>query len=157
VVIYRGIKFNKIKVYKWFFFIYTKGEFRGVIMVALELFWTFFIGTWIVMRSVVTPLHIRGKTPTHFLRKRTNKDIHHIHLGFFFLLVAILVFLIQGVGYSGIALSAISLSFIADEIFLMPKPGTKEALYFGNKGLVLSVISHVIIGLLASVIIVFYF
>jgi len=149
-------------------------------MVALELFWTFFVGTGVVMRAMVAPLHNREKTLTLHLRRKTNRDIHHIHFGFFFLAIAICVFIIRGVGFSGVALSAIGLSLIADEVFLIPKikpkkkgiipgilcflscimipkPGNNENLYFKKNAFILSVIAHIIIGVFASIIIVFYF
>jgi hypothetical protein len=127
-------------------------------MVALEIFWTYFIGTMVVMRTLARPFHIRGKTITHHIRRKTNKEIHHFHFGFFFLAFALILIFVKGqITNSVIASAAIGFSLMADELFLLRKISRDHKHYFEKKGLVLSIIAHLIIGTIASILIVYHF
>lgn len=116
----------------------------------IEQFWFYFLGTGIVTRILVPPLHFRNKTPTNFVRRKTKKEIHHFHFGLLFAIAAMLLIVINGLNKPILFLGAIGLSFIADELFIM-KDFSK---YFTRKGIFLSVLGHLVIGVIITLLLV---
>ena len=105
------------------------------------------------MRTLVPPLHFRNKTPTNFIRRKTQKEIHHFHFGLIFAIAALLLIAINGLNKPILFFGAIGLSFIADELFIM-KDFSK---YFTRKGLMLSILGHLVIGVIITMILVWIY
>ncbi|MBR9703984.1 hypothetical protein GOV12_01125 [Candidatus Pacearchaeota archaeon] len=112
----------------------------------IGLFWIYFIGTAIVMRTITPPFHFKNKTITQQLRKRTGKNIHHLHIGFIFAIIAGFLIIIKGLNRPLLFFAAMALSFIADEIFIM----SDFSDYFKKEGLLMSILGHVTIGFIAT-------
>ena len=111
-------------------------------------FWLYFLGTGIVMRILTPPFHFRNKTITHYIRKKTNKDIHHLHFGLLFAIAAILLMFFNGLNKPLLFFGAMGLSLIADEIFFVKNFSN----YFSKKGFLLSIVGHLIIGIIITII-----
>ena len=118
------------------------------------LFWIFFIATGFIIRILTNLTHNPRKYPytknlTGYLRKLTKKEIHHIHLGFLLFLITLLLILISGFNKINIILGAISLSLIADQII----PYLNSLInYFEKKGIISSILAHVIIGIIVTLV-----
>jgi hypothetical protein len=120
----------------------------------IEQFWFYFLGTGIVTRILTPPLHFRNKTPTHFVRKKTQKEFHHFHLGLIFAIVAIVfVFLKGGINNPLLFFAAMGMSFVADELFIVKNFSE----YFTKKGLFLSVMGHLVVGIMITILLVLAF
>jgi len=119
----------------------------------IEQFWFYFLGTGIVTRILTPPLHFRNKTPTNFVRRKTQKEIHHFHFGLLFAIAAILLIALHGLNKPILFFGAIGLSFIADELFIIKDFSE----YFTKKGLLLSVIGHLVIGVIITLLLVLAF
>jgi hypothetical protein len=118
----------------------------------IVLFWIFFIATGFFVRILTHLTHNNRKYPytrnlTGYLRKLTKKDIHHIHLGFLLFLITLLLIFIFGANSFNIILSAISLSLIADQIIPYLNSSVK---YFEKKGILSSILAHIILGLIVT-------
>ena len=116
-------------------------------------FWLYFLGTGVVMRILTPPFHFRKKTITHYLREKTKKEIHHLHFGLLFAIMALMLIFAKGLTQPLLFFAAMAMSFIADEVFLI-KDFTE---YFSKKGLMLSVVGHVLIGLAMTAILIIMF
>jgi len=119
----------------------------------IEQFWLYFLGTGVVIRTLTPPLHFRNKTPTNFIRRKTQKEIHHFHFGLIFAIAALLLIAINGLNKPILFFGAIGLSFIADELFIV-KDFSK---YFTRKGLMLSILGHLIIGVIITLLLVWVY
>lgn len=116
-------------------------------------FWLYFLGTGLIMRAITPPLHFRNKTPTHYLRRKTKKNIHHLHIGFLFAIAAFFLVMINGINKPLLFFGAMALSLIADEIFIV----SDFSEYFGKKGFFLSVLGHMIIGIIMTLILIWVY
>jgi len=116
----------------------------------IQQFWLYFLGTGIVMRILTPPLHFRNKTPTNFVRRKTQKEIHHFHFGLIFAIAAMLLVAINGLNKPILFFGAIGLSFIADELFIV-KDFSK---YFTRNGIFLSILGHLLIGAIITLLLV---
>lgn len=112
----------------------------------IGLFWFFFLGTGVVIRAITPPFHFKNKSITHHIRRKTGKNIHHLHIGFIFAIIAGLLILIEGLNKPLLFFLAMALSFIADEIFI----SSDFSDYFKKKGLFMSILGHFIIGVIAT-------
>ena len=123
----------------------------------ISLFITFLFATLIFTRILAYVFHDsknygtkreKSKTLTFVLRRKTNYDIHHIHIGF--ILLIFITFLISIKGFTQFAEIglAISLSLIADQIFPLLKFGN----YFSRKMITVSITLHSLISLLYLII-----
>jgi len=119
----------------------------------IEQFWVYFLGTGIVTRILTPPLHFRNKTPTNLIRRKTKKEIHHFHFGLLFAIAAVLLIALNGLNKPILFFGAIGLSFIADELFIIKDFSE----YFTKKGLFLSVLGHLVIGIIITLILVLAF
>lgn len=116
----------------------------------IEQFWFYFLGTGIITRILTPPFHFRNKTPTHFLRTKTQKNIHHIHIGLVFAIASLFIIILHGLNKPLLFFGAVGLSFIADEIFLMKNFSD----YFSKKGFLLSIVGHLIIGVAITLLLI---
>ena len=89
-----------------------------------------------------------SKTLTAYLRKRTRKDLHHIHIGFGILLVAVPWIIHSGIGRMNIFFLGIGLSLVIDQLL----PFFKFGNYFSKKMLRASIILHLLIAILGIII-----
>jgi hypothetical protein len=124
----------------------------------IEQFWMYFLGTGVVMRLLVPPLHFKNKTPTNFIRRKIQKnsshmEIHHFHFGLLFAVAALLLIAIHGLNKPILLFGAMGLSFIADELFIVKDFSE----YFTKKGLYLSVLGHVLIGVIITLLLVWVY
>lgn len=113
----------------------------------------YFLGTGIVMRMLTPSAHFKNKSLTLFLRSKTQKNIHHFHLGLLLALVALFILFFNGMNKPILFFSAIGLSLIADEMFILHDFST----YFKKKGLVLSILGHVLIGGIITFVYIWFF
>jgi hypothetical protein len=120
----------------------------------ISQFWLYFLGAGIVMRVLTPPLHFKNKTITYFIRKKTKRNIHHIHIGLLFAITAFLLILLKGINNPLLFFAALGLSFIADEIFITGNLGNSQDKYFTKKGFFLSILSHLVIGIIMTLILV---
>jgi hypothetical protein len=90
----------------------------------------------------------KSKTLTGLLRNKTGFDFHHIHFGFLLLLITLIYILILSVDKLSILSLAISLSLIFDQLL----PWLDMGNYFSDKMLAISVIFHMIIALISTII-----
>ncbi|MEM0465154.1 MAG: hypothetical protein QXW97_00435 [Candidatus Pacearchaeota archaeon] len=119
----------------------------------IGLFWFFFLGTGIVVRALTPPLHFRNKTITHKIRSKTGKNIHHLHIGVIFTFLATIVIILHGINKPLLFVAALGLSLIADQIFII----SDFSDYFNKKGLFMSILGHLIVGLIATLFLLLVF
>jgi hypothetical protein len=108
-------------------------------------FLTYFLGTGIIIRLLTPPLHFKNKTITHKIRKKTGINIHHLHIGIVIFTSCLLLLLIKDLNTPILLISSIGLSFMADEVCIYK---TIDEKYFTKEGFKLSIISHIIIGII---------
>lgn len=121
----------------------------------IELFWFFFLGAGLTVRAITPSFHWKNKTPTHFLRKKTNKNIHHIHIGIVLAIVAFFIYLVYGFNKPLLFFAAIGLSMIADQLLIVKDISQYNYFtikYFSKRGLLLSILGHVIVGIIMTLI-----
>ena len=106
------------------------------------------------MRVLTPPFHFKNKTITHYIRKKTKKNIHHLHFGLLFAITALLLILLRGINNPLLFFAAMGLSLIADEIFIFRDVQEK---YFTKKGFFLSILGHFIIGVIMTLILVWVY
>jgi len=120
----------------------------------IKLFLIAFLSTFFIERVLTHVLDgpdvCKPKTPTEFLRKKTGKNIHHIHLGFVMLILAVLIFFVSDAEKTPVVLMAVGLSLIADQIFLLFL--FKDTCYFSKKSIALSAIAHGIVVICAFIV-----
>jgi len=123
----------------------------------IKLFLTSLFLTLIILRVVTHNFHDmenygtrneKSKTLTGLLRNKTGFDFHHIHFGFLLLLITLIYILILSVDKLSILSLAISLSLIFDQLL----PWLDMGNYFSDKMLAISVIFHMIIALISTII-----
>jgi hypothetical protein len=112
----------------------------------IGLFWFFFLATGVVTRALTPSLHFKNRTLTHQIRRKTGKNIHHLHIGFIFAIIVGFLILFRGLNSPLLFFAAVALSFIADEVFIM----SDFSDYFKKKGLFMSILGHLIIGIIAT-------
>ncbi len=117
-------------------------------------FWLYFLGAGLVMRVLTPPYHFKNKTITHYIRKKTKKNIHHLHFGLLFAIAALFLIIFRGINNPLLLMSAFGLSLIADEIFIFKNIQEK---YFTKKGLFLSVLGHLVIGIIITLVLVWVY
>ena len=120
----------------------------------ISQFWLYFLGTGIIMRMIVPPLHSRNKTPTCYVRNKTNRDIHHFHFGVLFAITALLLVLLNGLNKPLLFFGAMGLSLMADELFIIRDISSK---YFTKKGVFLSVLGHILIGIVITLVLIWVY
>jgi len=127
------------------------------------IFWLPFIGTGLVTRAITHAMYDinnhKGKTFTGYLRRLTNREIHHIHIGALILSIVVLMIIMKDMSYpstssvSSIIMGAVGLSLISDQLFFIKNKFPdyfKKGGYFGKKGIALSVLAHIMIGILVT-------
>ncbi len=120
-------------------------------------FWLYFLGVGIVTRVLTPPFHFKNKTLTHYIRKKTKKNIHHLHFGLLFAITAFLLILLRGINNPLLFFAAIGLSLIADEIFVFRDIQKNLESYFTKKSFFLSILGHFIIGIIMTLILVWVY
>lgn len=112
--------------------------------------------TFLIIRSLSHFLHDRqnygtfkenSKTLTRYLRKKTKKDIHHIHIGFILLLISVLLFIFEKVFLFAI-FSGVGTSLVLDQILPLMKLGD----YFGKKMVLAAILLHLIISIIILIV-----
>ncbi len=103
-----------------------------------------FIVTFIITRLLTYSLHDKkdynSNTITEYIRKKSNFEFHHIHIGI--LLLVVLTIFTQFLQINEIIyylLLAISLSLIVDQLF----PLLKICCYFSKYSLIAAVVLHI--------------
>lgn len=127
------------------------------------IFWLPFIATGLVTRVITHAMHdhnnYKGKTFTGYLRRLTNREVHHIHIGALILSIVILMIIMNDIQYpstgsiSSIIMGAVGLSLISDQIFFITNKSSnyfKKGGYFGKKGIAMSVVAHIMMGVLVT-------
>jgi len=117
----------------------------------IKLFLISFLSTFLMVRLLTHlfdgPDVSKPKTPTEFLRKRTGRNIHHIHIGFAILILAGILIFASEAERTTTVLFGMGLSLIADQIFLLFF--FKDTCYFSKKSIALALIAHTIVLLIA--------
>ena len=85
----------------------------------------------------------KSKTLTFWIRKKTKLNIHHIHFGFLFFIIGLMISLFSGINKISIIFLAVGLSLIVDQIYPLLD---KRKNYFSKKMLILSLIFHLVIS-----------
>ena len=119
----------------------------------IEQFWFYFLGTGIVTRILTPPLHFRNKTPTNFVRRKTKKEIHHFHFGLLFAIVALFIIALHGLNKPILFFAAMGFSLVADELFIVKDFSN----YFTRKGLLLSIVGHLVVGVIITLLLIWVF
>lgn len=127
------------------------------------IFWLPFVVTGLVTRAITHIMHdpknYTGKTLTGYLRRLTNREIHHIHIGALILSIVVLMIIMKDMQYpsassiTSIVMGAVGLSLISDQLFFITNKSSdyfKKGGYFGKKGIALSVVAHIMIGILIT-------
>jgi hypothetical protein len=118
----------------------------------IDLFLVSLFSTFIIIRISSHLLHDkkkygtneeRSKTLTYILRKITNKDIHHIHLGFLILILTLIFTSFYGLNNFQVVLYGISLSLITDQLIPLM---FRKINYFNKKGFLSALFLHLIIA-----------
>lgn len=122
-----------------------------IILFISTLFLTFFIVRILThllhdQKNYGTPFD-KSKTFTHFLRKYTKIDWHHIHIGFIILFITLLFGILKGLSNITIIFIAISSSLILDQIAPLFGFGN----YFSRKMIKVSLILHIILSVIVII------
>ncbi len=126
--------------------------------IMITQFWLYFLGAGLVMRVLTPPFHFKNKTVTHYIRKKTNKTtIHHLHFGLLFAIAALLLIIFRGINNPLLFVGAFGLSLIADEVFIIKKLQFDYSEYFTKKSLLYSILGHLIIGIIITLVLVWVY
>ncbi len=87
-----------------------------------------------------------SKTLTHYIRKTTKKDIHHIHIGILLILIIIPLLIVHGITTKNILSLAVALSLIIDQI--VPFINRKSD-YFDKSNILIALLLHIVVALIA--------
>lgn len=87
----------------------------------------------------------KSRTFTGWLRKKTKKDIHHIHLGMIVVGLVVISTIFWEINVISLSFLGVGISLIADQIFPLINLGN----YFGKKMLAASFILHILITIIA--------
>jgi len=91
-------------------------------------------------------LNEKSKTITFWIRKKLNKDIHHIHIGVLILLIILPIILLTSLTRYSTILLGISLSLISDQLISLID---RSRNYFHIRSIIESLIAHIIIIVIA--------
>jgi hypothetical protein len=124
----------------------------------IVLFLSVFFLTLLVTRIVAHKFHDmegygsgkeRSRTVTGYLRRVTGFDWHHIHFGFLFLLFVAPLIYFYGFSKPFIIVLSVGLSWTLDQIVPLVD---RKSNYFNRKCLSISIVSHLIVGIILGLI-----
>ena len=98
------------------------------------------------------PKNSNAKTITGLLRRKTGFDWHHIHFGLIILLFVVPFILFIGINKISIIFLAMGLSMVIDQATPLVN---RKSNYFSRKNLIISLMFHIISGLIAIIILWF--
>jgi hypothetical protein len=123
----------------------------------IKLFTITFFGTFIITRIIATLFHDfnctklkkdKSKTLTGIIRRKSGRDIHHIHFGFLILILTLIIYLL---GKFEIILFAIGSSLILDQLIpwiSLKFNSIQKINYFKIKGILSAIILHILFFIL---------
>ena len=129
----------------------------------IKLFIASLFSTFFVTRILTNKLHDKGgsninedksKTLTGMIRRKTNIDIHHFHLGIAALLLSLVLIWIKDISSFLIFSLGVSISLIADDLtlFLRKELNYPSDRYFEKRIAFESFVLHVVIVIVAVII-----
>jgi hypothetical protein len=92
------------------------------------------------------------KTLTGLIRKKTGKDIHHIHMGIIIVVLTLVIMFIDGLSNYKIIYLGMGLSLIADQIPVVYNFYN----YFERKAIISAFLLHILIALFGIIVFIFF-